>query len=189
MFNITIRKAIKQDSAKAAVLIYDAIDDIANVLTGEKEKQKVLKRLELYFSQEVNRLSYHNCLVKIIDDEPVGIAIAYHGKDSWKLDESIREYLKNITSKEVKLDSEADVADYYLDTLSVNPLFGGQGIGTDLLNGVIYEAKEQGYRTISLNVDKKNVKARKLYEKMDFVYKKSIKINNHYYDYLVKCIF
>jgi ribosomal protein S18 acetylase RimI-like enzyme len=183
---MTIRKAKKQDNTKAAVLIYDAIHDIAHALTGEKEKQKVLEQLERYFCQEVNRLSYHNCLVKTIDEEPVGIVIAYHGKDARQLDEPICAHLKNKTSKEHTLDQEVDDSDYYLDTVSVNPNFAGQGIGTELLQAVFDNAQEQGFNTVSLNVEENNAKARRLYERLGFTFKKQRTINNHLYDYLVK---
>lgn len=183
---MTIRNALKQDRKKAVILIYDAIHDIAYALSGENEKPKVLEQLERYFCQEVNRISYNNCLVKMVDDEPVGIVIAYHGKDAWQLDKPIRQHLKNLTGKELALDKEADASDYYVDTVSVNPLYRGRGIGTELLQAVIVQAKDRGYSTVSLNVEEKNLKARRLYERLGFTYKKTILINNHLYDYLVK---
>lgn len=181
-----IRKAEKQDSKRAAVLIYNAIHDIAHALTGEDDKEKVLGQLERYFSQELNRLSYHNCLVKIVDNNLIGIIVAYHGKDAKDLDEPIRAHVKEITGKEPALDSEADITDFYIDTVSVNPKFGAQGFGTELLQSAIDYAISQGYPTVSLNVEETNIKARKLYERLGFSYKKTITINEHEYHYLVK---
>ncbi|MBS4178806.1 GNAT family N-acetyltransferase [Lederbergia citrea] len=183
-----IRKAEKQDGNQASVLIYDAIYDIAHALTGENDKEKVLKQLDRYFSQERNRVSYHNCLVKIVDNNPIGIIVAYAGKDAHNLDEPIRSHVGEITGKEPVLDPEADITDFYIDTLSVNPRFGGQGFGTDLLQSAIDYANAQGYPTVSLNVEETNVKARKLYERLGFSYKKTITINDHEYHYLVKQI-
>ncbi|NHN31649.1 GNAT family N-acetyltransferase [Paenibacillus agricola] len=181
-----IRKAQKQDSEKAAVLIYDAIQDIAHVLTGERHKKKVFEQLERYFCQEVNRLSFQNCLVKTIDDIPVGIIVAYQGKAAIKLDEPIRAYLRDLTGKEPTIDPEADAADYYIDTVSVNPEFRGRGFGTELLLDAIHYAEAQGHPTVSLNVEENNPKARKLYESLGFSYKKTVMINQHKYSYLVK---
>jgi len=181
-----IRQARKEDYKEAAILIYDAIHDIAHALTGEKEKEKVLEQLGQYFLQEKNRLSYRNCLVKTVDDVPVGIIVAYHGRDAYELDEPIRTHVKEKTGKEPFFDQEADETDFYLDTLSVNPEFGGQGIGTELIHSMINYAKDQGYSTFSLNVEETNHKAQKLYERLGFSYKKTITINHHLYYYLIK---
>ncbi|MEK3889109.1 GNAT family N-acetyltransferase [Bacillus sp. FSL K6-3431] len=183
-----IRKAEKQDYKQAAVLIYNAIHDIANALTGEHDKEKVLEQLERYFYQEGNRLSYHNCLVKTVDHGPVGIIIAYHGRDAQNLDAPIRTHVRKSTGKEPFLNQEADVTDFYVDTLSVNPKFGGRGFGTELLQSMTNYAKVQGYPTVSLNVEETNDKARRLYERLGFSYKETIMINHHVYHYLVKTI-
>ncbi|MBS4197078.1 GNAT family N-acetyltransferase [Lederbergia citri] len=183
-----IRQARKEDYKKAAILIYDAILDIAEALTGEHEKEKVLKQLGNYFCQEKNRLSYRNCLVKTVDEVPVGIIVAYHGRDAYELDEPIRTHIKEKTGQKPLFDQEADETDFYLDTLSVNPEFGGQGFGTELIQSMSNFAKEQGYSTFSLNVEESNHKARQLYERLGFIFKKRITINHHFYHYLVKTL-
>ncbi|MBD3109583.1 GNAT family N-acetyltransferase [Bacillus sp. AGMB 02131] len=184
-----IRKATRDDRAQAAVLIYDAIHDIANALTGETEDPKVLQQLEAFYCQEMNRLSYHNCLVKSVDNQAVGIVIAYHGKDAQQLDEPIVEHLKGKNSGcEPVIDQEADEDDFYIDTVSVNPQFSGRGFGTELLNAAVDWACQLGYSTVSLNVEENNFNARRLYERLGFEYEKEIMINNHVYAYLVKRI-
>ncbi|MCJ8008331.1 GNAT family N-acetyltransferase [Lederbergia wuyishanensis] len=183
-----IRQAQKRDYQEAAVLIYDAIHDIAHALTGEKQKENVLEQLGNYFIQEKNRLSYRNCFVKTVDDIPVGIIVAYHGKDAYELDEPIRTHIEEKTGKEAYFDQEADETDFYLDTLSVNPQFGGKGFGTELIQSMTTYANEQGFATFSLNVEESNYKACKLYERLGFIYKKTITINHHLYHYLVKTL-
>lgn len=186
---MTIRNARKEDCSQAAILIYDAIHDIADALTGETERAKVLLQLENYFCKEGNRLSYHNCLVKVVGEEVVGIIIAYHGKDASRLDGPILSYLQEKNPiEEVILDREADEKDYYLDTVSVNPAYGGKGFGTDLLEAAILHAVKLGISSISLNVEENNVKARRLYERLGFGYEKDRMINGHLYAYLVKQI-
>ncbi|MGN1386889.1 MAG: GNAT family N-acetyltransferase [Bacillus sp. (in: firmicutes)] len=184
-----IRKATKTDREQASVLIYDAIHDIANALTGEHEDQKVLQQLGAFYCQEMNRLSYHNCLIKSVDNQAVGIVIAYHGKDAQQLDAPIAAHLQNKNPDKVPvIDQEADEDDFYIDTVSVNPQFSGRGFGTELLNAAVDLASQLGYSTVSLNVEENNQKARRLYERLGFMYKKEIMINNHVYAYLVKQI-
>lgn len=182
-----IGQARKKDSKEAAVLIYDAIHDIAHALTGEKEKEKVLKQLEAYFQQEHNRMSYRNCFVKIVDEKVIGIVVAYHGKDALSLDAPIVAHLKDKKGESgFHIDQEADEEDYYIDTVSVNPQFSGQGFGTELLQFICRHADCSGYSSISLNVEENNSSARRLYERLGFKQKKNITINNHTFSYLVK---
>ncbi|WP_410768557.1 GNAT family N-acetyltransferase [Fontibacillus sp. BL9] len=184
-----IRPARKEDRAKAAVLMVDAIHNIANALTGESDKTKVLGQLEKFFCEEGNRLSYRNCLVKTVGEQPVGIVVAYHGKDARALNAPILKHLKNSNGGVAEtLDIEADHTDYYIDTVSVSAEFGGRGFGTELLQAAIRQAMEQGYPTVSLNVKEDNVKARKLYERLGFVRKKDIVIHHHTYAYMVKSL-
>lgn len=56
-----------------------------------------------------------------------------------------------------------------LDDLVVSPERRGAGIGTRLLNRAIAFAREQGCRRITLNTDRSNLSARRLYEKHGFV--------------------
>ena len=182
-----ICQARKEDSKKAATLIYDAIHDIAHALTGEKEKVEVLKQLEEYFQQENNRMSYRNCFVKMVEEEVVGIVVAYHGKDAMSLDEPIVAHLKDKKGERgFHIDQEADEEDYYIDTVSVNPQFSRQGFGTELLQFICQYAECSGYSSISLNVEENNSSARRLYERLGFEQKKDITINNHTFSYLVK---
>lgn len=184
-----IRPAKKEDRSQAAVLMVDAIHDIANALTGESDKSKVLEQMEKYFCEEINRLSYRNCLIKTVGEQPVGIVVAYHGKDAPALDAPILKHLENSNGgAPATLDNEADPDDYYIDTVSVSPEFGGRGFGTELLEASIQHVKEQGYRTVSLNVEEDNVKARKLYERLGFRHKKDIVIHHHTYAYMVKTL-
>ncbi|MFS0781060.1 GNAT family N-acetyltransferase [Bacillus sp. 1P06AnD] len=186
---MTIEQARPEHAKEAAVLMYDAIHEIAHSLTGETEDNAVLEQLEDYFRSEGNRLSYENCLVKMMDGKAVGLVLAYHGKDADELDAAILDVLnKKYPDKELKLDSEADPEDYYIDTVSVNPEYGGNGIGTALLEAITEKGKELGHHTISLNVDEDNPAARRLYERLGFKEKKQITIIDHTYAYMVKKI-
>lgn len=184
---MTVRKAKPEDGRQAAILIYDAIHDIAHSLTGETENHKVLWQLEKFFSQEGNRLSYQNCFVKVVDEEVIGLILVYHGSKARELDAPIISRLDKL-NKSIIIDVEADETDFYIDTLSVNPLFGGKGYGTELIKYISETASVCGYTTISLNVEENNERARQLYERLGFKKAKRIIINGHFYDYLVKYV-
>lgn len=55
-----IKKADKKNINNISTLIYDAIHNVANTLTGENEDKNILKTLDYYIKMDVCRLSYNN---------------------------------------------------------------------------------------------------------------------------------
>lgn len=181
------RNAQKEEAQLAAELIHVAIGDIAEQLTAHTELIEVREVLSQYFLEEINRLSYRNTLVAEQDGIVAGIAITYDGKDASILDKPIINHLQKKNGNGIViLDKEADEEDYYIDTVCVQPNFRGRGIGSALLKEVEKRALHSGIHSLSLNVAKDNLGAKKLYENVGFVEKKTIQINGHPYDYMVK---
>ncbi len=59
--------------------------------------------------------------------------------------------------------------DMYIDILAVSPAMRGKGVGTRLLEAVFQIAGEKGFKSVSLEVVDTNPGARRLYERMGFV--------------------
>ena len=59
--------------------------------------------------------------------------------------------------------------DVYIDILAVSPAMRGKGIGTLLLDAVFQTARDKGFRSVSLEVVDTNPDARRLYERVGFV--------------------
>lgn len=91
--NITIRQAERDDAKAVAPLIYDAIGDIANNLTGEEEVSQILAALEQYVTETTNRHSYLNTFVAEQQGEIVGIVVLYDGRLGYKLDRRLEQQL------------------------------------------------------------------------------------------------
>jgi len=180
-----IRLAKKEDAKQIVPLILQAIKDIAFMLTGTKTYEEAEKLLKYYVQSENNRLSYHNCLVKVYEGQVIGVIIAYHVSELAKLDQEMLEIISRNAKKDAKVDKEAEEGDFYIDTVSVNPEYQGLGIGTELLNGLLEHAKTIGVKRVSLNVDQDKPAARRLYEKVGFGYEKVQQIMGKPYDYLV----
>ena len=73
-----IKQAQKNDITNISTLILDAIHNIANTLTGEDEKSKILETLDKYISMEINRLSYKNIYIYEIEKKTVGLCLVYN---------------------------------------------------------------------------------------------------------------
>ncbi|PLT29619.1 GNAT family N-acetyltransferase [Peribacillus deserti] len=179
-----IRPAHKKESHLAAILIKEAIKDIAEALTGEKEHSNIVKDLENFYLQEGNRLSYHNCLAAEINGKTAGVLVHYHGSEAAKLDEPISDHLRK-KGRAAHIDKEAKETDFYIDTISVNSRYQGRGAGTELIQASLRAAVNYGYAAVSLNVEKENQQAYKLYSRLGFKIEDEVIINGHVYHYLV----
>ncbi|MED3986921.1 GNAT family N-acetyltransferase [Peribacillus simplex] len=182
-----IRKATPEDAEKSAILTRLAIKEIAEVLTGETEEERVLSVLADLFRKSGNRISYENTFVSEHEGQVSGLIIAYHGKDAESLDEPIVKQLRmKMKDPSVTLDKEAEMKDFYLDTVSVDPNFQGKGIGSALIQYVEGYAKNKGYPRVSLVVENENEGANRLYSRLGYIEMKAISISGHEFRYMVK---
>ena len=182
---ISIRQATPQDAKKVAPLIYDAIGDIANNLTGEQELPNIFASLEQFVTEKTNRHSYLNTFVAVQNEEVLGIVVLYDGKQGDILDRQLEKQLAS-QNIHVTLDLEAHDDEYYIDTICVAQQARGLGIGTKLLQFAEHQGRELGYKKISLNVELEKVDARRLYERTGYVVTEGWTIINEPFHHMVK---
>ncbi len=152
-----------------APLLYNALHEIAEKITGSTDEAEVLLGLETWFSKENNRLSYENCFVYEQDESAVGVIVAYHGSEATQLDAPIVHHLRELHKDEsITLEKEAELDEYYIDTLSVSSAHGGKGIGSKLIEAAEIYATEKGHEKIALLVNLENTRAYSLYEKLGY---------------------
>jgi ribosomal protein S18 acetylase RimI-like enzyme len=183
-----IKEAKKNNILNISTLILDAIHNIANTLTGEDEKSNILETLDSYIMMDINRLSYKNIWIYKIENQTVGLILAYNSNEIEKLDEPILNHLK---SKNIFLDSfdkECFENEFYIDTVSVSQKFQGRGIAKELFAFIEKKAKELGFEKVSLLVDFENPKALSLYEKIGFEKNTILEVSNHQYHHMIKML-
>uniref|UniRef100_UPI004048A3D1 GNAT family N-acetyltransferase n=1 Tax=Aliarcobacter sp. TaxID=2321116 RepID=UPI004048A3D1 len=183
-----INQAKKQNDINLAILIHNAIHDIANTLTGENEKDKILETLNLYISMDINRLSYNNIWIYEIENEIAGLIVAYGSNKVKELDGAILEHLKMKNIFLETFDKECFEDEFYIDTVSVFEKFQGRGIAKELFAFIERKAKEEGFEKISLLVDFENPKALKLYEKIGFEKNCVLEVSKHNYHHMIKML-
>lgn len=182
-----IRKATKRDK-DLSTLILNAIGEVANTLTGESKKEKILQTLDLYISMDINRLSYNNIYTYEVQNELSGLIIAYDSNRVSELDDPI---LKHLSSKNIFLNSfdrECFKDEFYIDTLSVFEKFQGRGIAKELFCFMEQRAKELRFEKLSLLVDVENLKALSLYEKIGFKKNTILQLSQHDYHHMIKVL-
>jgi len=183
-----IRQAKKENLLNLSNLILNAIEGVANTLTGEDEEEKILKTLDKYIAMNVNRLSYNNIWVYKMQNQTVGLIVAYDSNRGKELDSPILEHL---TSKNIFLDSfdkESFSDEFYIDTVSVLEEFQGKGIAKELFVFIEKHAKELEYKKLSLLVDIDKAKVLRLYEKIGFTKNTILRVSSHDFYHMIKVI-
>ncbi|MDX4039698.1 GNAT family N-acetyltransferase [Aliarcobacter skirrowii] len=181
-----IKKANKQNIENISKLIYDAIHEVANSLTGENEEHKILKTLDYYIQMDVCRLSYNNIYTYEVNNKNVAILLAYNSNDIEKLDKPMIEHLKTKNIFLKSFEKECFEDEFYIDTVSVSPSFQGRGIAKELFAFAQQKAREQGFKKLSLLVDLENKKAKALYEKLGFRDNTTLEVSKTQFSHMIK---
>ena len=185
-----IRKAKRDDFP----FIYPILKQIFEEM--DMESIKKLPEDQFYalmkqgFISDYYRYSYRRIWVHTNEENiPNGMLTMYSYEDQKIIDFALRkEYAKVGLPLTTVIfdDQEAWPNEWYIDALAVSPKHWGEGIGQKLLDIAPKIAKDRGYSIISLNVDKENPRAQKLYAYKGFKTTKSMTIGDRVYDHMIK---
>jgi len=179
-----IRPAKKSDYKSIAPLIVQAMSDLVVKFTKNSELKNAIPVFEFFFQEKANQYSYENTLVYEENGEILGSITGYDGS---RLDELRTPFLDHLLEKfgfEETPEDEAEVGEFYLDTVSVSHLHQGKGIGRKLIETMIQIAKEKRFDKVGLLVDVENPTAKKLYERIGFKVVKTKTLMGGQYEHL-----
>ncbi len=181
----TIRPAKTSDAREIAQLLVQAMDDLAlKYLNGEKI-DKAYPMFENFVSQKNNLYSYENTFVFEDANEIAGAITAYDGAKFMELRQPVLNYLRKEFAFDRIPEEETKAGEFYLDTISVFPHKQGMGVGSQLIQALIRYAADQGHQKVSLLVDKNNILAKSLYEKIGFRTLETVNLLGGTYERLV----
>ncbi|MDQ0640094.1 ribosomal protein S18 acetylase RimI-like enzyme [Pedobacter sp. W3I1] len=165
-----IKPAQPTDVEEVVPLIIQAMGKLANKLTNTDDKAVINEIFKGFFQPQGNQYSYENTLVYEEDGKVLGSLNAYDGGKLLELRKPFLTYLaEHHQADDIHKDVETESGEFYLDTISVNPLSQGKGIGKQLIKAGIDWAKQLGYHNVGLLVEQNNDRALKLYQNMGFV--------------------
>lgn len=185
--NIIIRQARPEDAEKAAPLIIHAIGEIANHMTAQTEPEAVLEKVKAMICGEHTRHSHRYTYTAIVGGDIAGVLVFYHGNQAEALDRYLIEELKK-EGHQRSIEPEAHIDEWYIDTVSVDPVFQGQGIGSKLFAFAEELAASQGGSKLSLNVDIDKDGAIRLYKRLGFSISEPWTIIGEPFHHMVKVI-
>lgn len=164
-----IIKAQPSDSPLIARAIMLAMgSNICSNMHGDN--QKVCRMFTRLAEREDSQYSYKNAHVAIDENTgaPMGIAVSYDGKNLHRLRKAFVEEAENSFGKKIgNIPDETIAEEYYLDSLAVWPEYRNRGVASALIEEVGKSALRCG-KPLGLLVDKSNLSARRLYEKLGF---------------------
>ena len=177
---INIRKATKEDVAYIAEGIYHAF-----LLEDEALYNQWIRTLKEVCAQEDTHYSYMNTFIAEVDGERAGMMIAVDGEHYREQRDRMYPQLKELFDIAFgegwdDMEDEAKAGEFYIDSLAVSLPYRNQGVGTALIEKAKEMAREQWIRVVTLAVEPQNP-AKKLYQKLGFVYQRVISIFNEEY--------
>lgn len=182
-----IRFAKKEDGIQIAKLLMVIFKDMELPFIKEHGEDKTIEVLLDAMDDPTYRYGYDRGIVKVIDGEIAGAAFGYSAEDESAIDQPLNKSLLEHgidDSEELFTDPEVLPNEWYLDSISVNENYRGQGIGTELLEALPLLAERENKNIIGLNVDKTNPKAKKLYAREGFEAVGEMTISGHVYDHM-----
>lgn len=185
--DIKLRQARPEDGTAAAPLIVNAIGDIANHMTAQQEPQLVLAKISDMVRGKHTRHSHRFTYVAEVRNALAGVLVLYHGSEAEALDRFLYDELRK-DGHERTIEREAHLDEWYIDTVSVDAAFQGNGIGTALLHHAEKVVSAKGGGKLSLNVDTGKEAAIRLYQRLGYTISEPWTIIGEPFHHMVKAI-
>ena len=198
---IKIRRAEISDAAYIAEGIYSAflLEDSVTVsensvgTKSESLREKWMEILSDICAQRDTHYSYTNTFIAELDGEIAGMMIAVDGKNYRFQREKMYPQLKGLFDVAFgkgweDMEDEAKAGEYYIDSISVSPMYRHRGVGTELIEYAKQQAKSIGIKRVTLAVEPMN-SAKILYQRLGFEYERKITIfNEEYHLYVAEIV-
>ena len=173
MNSYIIRPAQPHEAASVATLIMEAMNhDCCQWFAGPHHTLSDFHQLMTELVRRTDsQYSYLNTLVAVVDQDVVGVCVAYDGSRLHELRQAFIDSAKRCLGMDHSaMDDETSAGEYYLDCLCVAAPYRKQGIATALIEAAIEKARTIGMPAVGLLVDKGNPKAEQLYSRIGFGY-------------------
>lgn len=163
-----IRLAKPENATQVVPLLLQAMGELAAKLTHTDDQESINRIFEYFFQEKGNQYSYENTLVFEEAGKVLGSLTAYDGAKLIELRKPFLTYLNVSDSDDNHPDTETQSGEFYLDSISVNTIAQGKGIGKQLIKAGLAWGEQLGHQNIGLLVEQNNTRALKLYLQMGF---------------------
>lgn len=163
-----VRQARIADAEAIASCLLLAMEEIVYGFIGTKEPASALDFMRHFTQGQNNQYSWQNCWVVESEGAIVGAVNVYDGAALHLLRQPVIDYIQTHYNKSLLVEDETEAGEFYIDSVGVLPACRGAGIGTNLLQFLINEYVGKNGQTLGLLVEKENLGAQRLYQKLGF---------------------
>ncbi|HBG90716.1 GNAT family N-acetyltransferase [Lactobacillus acetotolerans] len=185
-----IRKAKKSDFEFIYPILKQIFDEMDMASIKKLPESQFYDLMRLGFISEYYRYSYRRTWVYAdTKDKPIGMVAMYSYEDQKVIDFVLKkEYAKVDLATDTVIfdDKEAWPNEWYVDSLAVTSKHWGEHIASSLLDYAFKIAEQKRFNKVSLNVDKENPRAQKLYVHKGFKTVDKMTIGDRNYDHMIK---
>ena len=176
-----IRDAEQKDHRELCELILYAIEDLAQLYTAAEDDGEARGTMEEFIRMETSRFSYRNCIAAEEDGQILGAVLCFGADRMVELDRPMLELVREKGRQVQSYPKECTGKRFYIDSVGVYGSSRGKGVGTALIHAAEERGHRLGYDTISLIVDEKKEKTKKLYERLGFCETGTVTLMGHKY--------
>ena len=178
---IATRPACIEDSTLIADAVMAAFgDDLCRRLCCGADAEHIRDFFREIIARPDTQYSYRNTLICTVDGIAAGAICGY---DGGRLDELRRPVLDALQQRfgaiPSPIENETQAGEFYLDSIGVDPLYRGCGVGERLLRDMIGHARQQGADVVALLVDTDNPSAERLYTRVGFRRSGTVQLLEH----------
>lgn len=181
---MNIRKAKKEEASQIAEIMILAMTEIVYQFIGKADFEEGKQLLTTLIARQANQYSYQYIYVAEENGLILGQVCLYPGEDLISLRNPVLELIREKYDFDYTAANETQAGEIYIDTLAVNPLAQGKGIGKSIIEFIKEEFVHKNKKTLGLLVDHDNPNAKRLYEKMGFTVKNEVFIFGKYMDHM-----
>ena len=184
---VSIRDALREDAPFIARVVLAGIDmlDIGEPLP--EEQKPIFAHLVDICRMDDTLYSYRNTRIAEVEGNPVGALVAYDGAKYAEMRAKTFGLVQQTSGMNLSQNTmETGAGEFYLDSMAILPEHRGFGIGQMLMRDRMEWARNNGFASVTLLVDKDKPRLRKYYESLGFGFKEEIFVFGAWYDKMLK---